>query len=124
MASSSRKPIEVLPRFIDNGSLEITSVIGTGAYGEVYLGIDHRYQPPQWRAVKCLRRFDLDERQKHFQRRELELHRFASGHPSIVRMFRTVVEGNYTYVVMEYGEEGDLFGMITEKQRVSSLRRS
>ncbi|WWC87376.1 uncharacterized protein L201_002265 [Kwoniella dendrophila CBS 6074] len=116
-ASSSTHPAGGLPRVIDNGCLELTSVIGTGAYGVVYLGIDYKYAQPLWRAVKCLRRHGLDSRQKHFQRREIALHRLASAHPSIIAMDRMIEEGDNVYVVMEFGEEGDLFAMITDKQR-------
>ncbi|ORY24118.1 kinase-like domain-containing protein, partial [Naematelia encephala] len=106
-----------LPRMIDNGRVELHGTIGTGAYGQVYLAIDRRYSQPAWRAVKCLRRNGLDARQKHFQRREIALHRLASSHPSIVHMDRLIEDGEHLYVVMDYGEEGDLFAMITDKQR-------
>ncbi|KAK8846565.1 hypothetical protein IAR55_005651 [Kwoniella newhampshirensis] len=116
-ASSSSHPAGGSPRFIDQGFLELVSVIGTGAYGVVYLAIDHKYGEPVYRAVKCLRRHGLDTRQRHFQRREIALHRLASAHPSIISMDRILEEGEYIYVVMEYGEEGDLFAMITDRQR-------
>jgi serine/threonine protein kinase len=125
-ASSShplQHPAAGSPRFIDDGYIELISVIGTGAYGVVYLALDSRYcydnGQPVVRAVKCLRRYGLDERQRHFQRREIALHRLASGHPSIITMNRLLEEGNWIYMVMEYGDEGDLFSMITDKQRVS-----
>lgn len=108
--------------FIDEGFLELVSIIGTGAYGVVYLAIDHRYGQPVYRAVKCLRRKGLDARQRHFQRREIALHRLACSHPSIITMDRLVEEGDFLYVVMDYGEEGDLFAMITDHQRVSIPR--
>ncbi|OCF59317.1 RAN protein kinase [Kwoniella mangroviensis CBS 10435] len=116
-ASTSTHPAGGLPRIIDNGCLELTSVIGTGAYGVVYLAIDYKYSQPLWRAVKCLRRHGLDSRQKHFQRREIALHRLASAHPSIIAMDRMIEEDDNVYVVMEFGEEGDLFAMITDQQR-------
>ncbi|WVW78972.1 hypothetical protein I302_100935 [Kwoniella bestiolae CBS 10118] len=116
-ASSSTHPAGGLPKVIDNGCLELTQVVGTGAYGVVYLAIDYKYSQPLWRAVKCLRRHGLDSRQKHFQRREIALHRLASAHPSIIAMDRMIEEGDSVYVVMEFGEEGDLFAMITDKQR-------
>jgi hypothetical protein len=34
-------------------------------------------------------------------------------------MDRLIEEGDYLFVVMDYGEEGDLFAMITDQQRVS-----
>ncbi|TYJ55117.1 hypothetical protein B9479_004152 [Cryptococcus floricola] len=116
-SSSSSHVAGGSPRFIDNNHLELVAVIGTGAYGVVYLAIDSRYGHPVYRAVKCMRRHGLDERQRHFQRREIGLHRLASKHPSVISMDRIFEEGEYAYVVMEYGEEGDLFSMITDKHR-------
>lgn len=116
---SPSAPIPSSPQYIDNGFIELVSVIGTGAYGVVYLGVDTRYAQPVYRAVKCLRRTGLDARQRHFQRREIALHRLASAHSSIITMDRLIEEGEFLYVVMDYGEEGDLFSMITDKQRVS-----
>lgn len=117
--SSSSHPAAGSPRFIDNGRIELVSVIGTGAYGVVHVGVDASVNPPCYRAVKCLRRHGLDARQRHFQRREIALHRLASAHSSIVTMDRLVEEGDYLYVVMDFGEDGDLFAMITDRQRVS-----
>jgi len=119
-ASSSSSPI---PRYIDQGSVELISVIGHGAYGQVYSALDFRYTDacgePLPRAVKCLRRNGLDSRQRQFQRREIGLHRLATGHPSIIGMSRMLEEGDWIFMVMEYAPEGDLFGMICDKQRVS-----
>ncbi|GFZ48962.1 Negative regulator of sexual conjugation and meiosis [Saitozyma sp. JCM 24511] len=115
--SSSSHPAAGSPRFIDNGRIELVSVIGTGAYGVVHVGVDASVNPPCYRAVKCLRRHGLDARQRHFQRREIALHRLASAHSSIVTMDRLVEEGDYLYVVMDFGEDGDLFAMITDRQR-------
>jgi serine/threonine protein kinase len=121
--SSAHGSSTTAPRFIDDGCLELVSVIGTGAYGVVYAGYDTRYPQHSWRAVKCLRRTGLDARQRHFQRREIALHRLASAHSSVITMDRIVEEGDYMYVVMDYGEDGDLFAMITDRQRVSRHRQ-
>ncbi|EIW68536.1 hypothetical protein TREMEDRAFT_31801, partial [Tremella mesenterica DSM 1558] len=109
----------LLPRYVDSGSLKLLSVIGTGAYGVVYLAEDteNDQRIPIKRAVKALQCNGLDERQLHFLRREVGFHLMASGHPNVVRLIRLVEEKNLIYVVMEYGEEGDLYGMITDEQR-------
>lgn len=108
------------PRYIDNGYVQLVSVIGNGAYGVVFYALDHRYGRPIKRAVKQLRRHGIDERQRRFQMREISLHRRASRHHSIIHMDRLIEEPDAVYVVMDYGDEGDLFAMITEKQRVST----
>ncbi|TXT13417.1 hypothetical protein VHUM_00784 [Vanrija humicola] len=105
------------PRFIDNGYVQLVSVIGNGAYGVVFYALDYRYGRPIKRAVKQLRRHGIDDRQRRFQLREIALHRRASRHPSIINMDRLIEEPEAVYVVMDYGDEGDLFAMITEKQR-------
>lgn len=121
-AASTSSPI---PRYIDQGTIELVSVIGTGAYGQVYSAWDFRCTDangePLPRAVKCLRRHGLDSRQRQFQRREIGLHRLATGHPSIIGMSRMLEEGDWIFMVMEYAPEGDLFGMICDKQRVSHV---
>lgn len=109
------------PKYIDNGYVQLVSVIGNGAYGVVFYALDYRYGRPIKRAVKQLRRHGIDERQRRFQMREINLHRRASSHPSIIHMDRLIQEPDCVYVVMDYGDEGDLFAMITEKQRVSGM---
>ncbi|KAL5625635.1 hypothetical protein BROUX41_005695 [Berkeleyomyces rouxiae] len=103
--------------------LQLTSIIGTGAYGVVYLaqavGSDKRY------AVKVLNKFTpegqpLDQRQTDFQRREIRLHARVQHHPSIVSMHAIVEHADCTYVVMDYCSEGDLFHNIAELGRYNS----
>ena len=99
---------------IDNGALELVSVIGIGAYGVVYkaLARDGKYY-----AVKCLNKTGLDSRQKGFQRREIALHTLASSHPNIVSLHNVIETSTCIYVVLSYCSDGDLFSQITEKSR-------
>ncbi|KAH8675502.1 kinase-like domain-containing protein [Xylariales sp. PMI_506] len=109
-------PEERLGKFLGD-SLQLTGILGTGAYGVVYSAIDLksgiRY------AVKTLSKFNLDgspldRRQIAFQQRELRLHYHASAHPNVVSMLKIVDDPDCTYVVLEYCPEGDLFYNITE----------
>lgn len=102
---------------IDNGRLELLSVLGLGAYGVVYLAVDLHAPKPIYLAVKALLRAGLNSRQRHFQRREIALHQLASRHPNVVTLHKVLEEGDYIFVVMDFCDEGDLFGMITERQR-------
>ncbi|WWC91301.1 uncharacterized protein L201_006244 [Kwoniella dendrophila CBS 6074] len=102
---------------IDNGRLEFLQTLGVGAYGVVYLAVDLHAPKPVYLAVKCLLRANLDSRQRHFQRREIALHQLASRHPNVVTLHKVLEEGDYIFVIMDFCDEGDLFGMITEKQR-------
>ncbi|KAK4703130.1 hypothetical protein P7C70_g3087, partial [Phenoliferia sp. Uapishka_3] len=116
---------------IDHGRLEFISILGLGAYGVVYLARDvhapanlhptSRAHPtlghqPLY-AVKCLNKVGLDARQRSFQSREISLHGLASHHGNVVTLYKVIQEETCIYVVLEFCEEGDLFGMITERQR-------
>ena len=101
-------------------SLELTGILGTGAYGVVYSAIDHFTQT--WYAVKALSKTNangepLDRRQREFQSREIQLHYKASAHPNIVSMLKIMHDPQCTYVILDYCPEGDLFSNITERGR-------
>lgn len=104
-------------------SLQLKSILGTGAYGVVYSAVD--LYTGNWYAVKALSKTTstgqpLDKRQREFQAREIQLHYAASAHPNIVSMLKIVDDANCTYVVLEYCPEGDLFSNITEKGRYTN----
>lgn len=101
-----------------DGKLQLTKVLGTGAYGVVYGAVDIHTRVQY--AVKCLSKFNadgtpLDRRQYAFQKREIRLHYEASDHPNVVSMLRIVDQPDCIYVVLEYCPEGDLFYNITER---------
>ena len=98
-------------------------MLGTGAYGVVYSALDLYTQT--WYAVKALSKTNanghpLDQRQREFQQREIQLHYAASAHPNIVSMLKIVDDPECTYVILEYCPEGDLFSNITERGRYVS----
>jgi serine/threonine protein kinase len=99
--------------FILANRLELTGILGVGAYGVVYTAVDiHtniRY------AVKALNKTGLDPRQLKYQQREIRLHHLASQHPNVVSLARIMDSPDCTYVVMEFCPEGDLFSSITDK---------
>lgn len=92
--------------------LELRTILGVGAYGVVYSAVDiHtnlRY------AVKALNKIGLDQRQRQFQQREIQLHHEASNHPNVVSLIKIMDSWDCTYVVLEFCPEGDLFSSITE----------
>jgi len=109
-------PEERLGRFL-TPELQLTEILGIGAYGVVYLAVNIR-ENRQY-AVKCLSQFNadgspLDHRQKQFQLREIRLHHLASQHPNVVSIHKIIDNQDCIYVVMEYCPEGDLFKNITE----------
>lgn len=94
------------------GRLELTGILGVGAYGVVYTAIDVLTNVPY--AVKALNKTGLDSRQRRFQQREIQLHHEASHHPNVVSLVKIMDSEDCTFVVLEYCPEGDLFTSITE----------
>jgi serine/threonine protein kinase len=93
--------------------LELTGILGVGAYGVVYTAVDIHTNISY--AVKALNKAGLDPRQLKYQQREIRLHHLASQHPNVVSLVRIMDSVDCTYVVMEYCPEGDLFSSITDK---------
>lgn len=125
---------ELLGQRIDNGRLELLSILGVGAYGVVYLAREQcnaktrkgntcpcqggNYAPHgQQVAVKCMTRKGLEPRQLLYQRREVTLHSLATSYSGIATLHRVFEERDYIFLVMDYLEGGDLFSMISDRQR-------
>ncbi|KAJ3528007.1 hypothetical protein NM688_g8051 [Phlebia brevispora] len=104
---------------IDNGSLELVQILGYGGYGIVYRAIDTYTSHPTSYAVKCLphspKRNAARQRQLHI--REITLHQLASAHPGVVTLHRVIEEYDYTWIVMDYCPDGDLFTQILQHRR-------
>ncbi|OCH86763.1 kinase-like protein, partial [Obba rivulosa] len=117
MASSPTPPS--VGTLIDNGALELVEVLGYGGYGVVYRAIDTYSSSPTSYAVKCLphsqKRNASRQRQLHL--REITLHQLASAHPNVVTLHRVVEDYHYTYIVMDYCSDGDLFTQILHQRR-------
>jgi len=95
------------------GRLQLTGILGVGAYGVVYTAIDLQTNTPY--AVKALSKIGVEPRQQRFQQREIQLHYQASFHPNVVSLVRIMDAPDCTYVIIEYCPEGDLFSNITER---------
>ncbi|KAN0084347.1 Protein kinase-like domain containing protein [Tylopilus felleus] len=110
-SSANSPPPPALGTLIDNDTLELVEVLGVGGYGVVYRAVD-----PLARnyAVKCLisSHAHSGSRQRQLHMREIALHRLASAHPNVVTLHRVVEEHSYTYLVMDYASDGDLFSQI------------
>ncbi len=115
-SSPSPPPIGSL---IDNGALELVEVLGYGGYGIVYRAIDTYTSHPTSYAVKCLphsqKRSAARQRQLHI--REITLHQLASAHPGVVTLHRVIEDYQYTWIVMDYCSDGDLFTQILHNRR-------
>lgn len=100
------------------GKLRLDDILGTGAYGVVYIARDITTGVPY--AVKCLSKFNsdgtpLERRQIAYQQREIRLHYLASAHSNVVSMHKIIEGTDCIYVILEYCPEGDLFLNITER---------
>ncbi|KAH0371908.1 Pkinase-domain-containing protein, partial [Aureobasidium melanogenum] len=95
------------------GCIQLTEVLGVGAYGVVYRAFDLRTGVQY--AVKALNKVGLEPRQRSFQEREIQLHHQVSQHPNIVSLVKVLDSTDCTFVVMEFCPEGDLFSRITEQ---------
>ncbi len=93
--------------------LELTDILGVGAYGVVYTAID--IHTSVLYAVKALNKTGLDPRQRKFQQREIQLHHQASHHPNVVSLVKIMDSVDTTFVVIEFCPDGDLFSNITER---------
>jgi serine/threonine protein kinase len=82
------------------GRLQLTSILGVGAYGVVYTAVDMQTNMPY--AVKALNKVGLEPRQRKFQQREIQLHHQASAHPNVVSLVKIMDAVDCTYVVIEY----------------------
>ncbi|KAI8351480.1 kinase-like domain-containing protein [Choanephora cucurbitarum] len=98
-------PRDFLYTFIDNQSIELVSVIGSGSYGIVFLGryiYTHRHY-----AVKCLKDNQITQN-------EIEIHSILSGHSNILSIEKIIKERQHVFIIMEYATQGDLFASITQ----------
>ena len=97
------------------GCIQLTDILGVGAYGVVYKAVD--LETGASYAVKALNKLGLEPRQRSFQQREIQLHHEVSQHPNIVSMLKILDSDECTYVILEFCPEGDLFSKITEEER-------
>jgi len=98
--------------------LELIEVLGVGGYGVVYRAVDTYSLQPKSYAVKCLLRSHVQQsgkRQLHI--REIALHQISSAHPGVITLHRVVEEGDYTYIIMDYAPDHDLFTQILNNCR-------
>ncbi|KAI9478629.1 MAG: kinase-like domain-containing protein [Benjaminiella poitrasii] len=95
--------------FIDD--LRIVKILGKGAYGQIFLG---QHQDTSLYAIKSLLH---SNKNVLLERMEIGLHARITAHPNIIQLKRAIRDSQrgWTYIVLEYGPEGDLFSAITER---------
>lgn len=94
------------------GRLRLEKILGSGAYGTVYLATD--MTNGTYHAVKTLNKYNddgslKDSRNAAFQTREIRLHYEASAHSNVVSISNIIDTHDCIHVVLEYCPDGDLF---------------
>lgn len=112
VSNQPSKPEDRLGYILAN-TLELTGILGVGAYRVVYMAVDIHTNVSY--AVKAHNKSGLDPRQRKYQQRGIRLHHLASQHPNVVSLARVMDSADCTYLVMEFCPEGDLFSNITDK---------
>jgi serine/threonine protein kinase len=110
MPSAPSIPPPPVGSIIDNGAIEFVDILGYGGYGVVFRAVDTATRTHQY-AVKCLTHAQAP-RQRNLHMREINLHRIASAHPSVVSLHRVIEDQTFTYIILDYFPEGDLFTQI------------
>jgi serine/threonine-protein kinase len=96
---------------------EIGPLIGAGATGSVYAGVDTL--TGEQVAIKALRKeliAGMPELLERFRREGEALRRL--NHPNIVKVLATIEEDRQHYIVMEYVGGGSLDGLLRRQQKL------
>ncbi|KAJ7053068.1 kinase-like domain-containing protein [Mycena amicta] len=102
---------------IDDGSLELLALLGSGAYGKVYKARDLAVGPDEttFYAVKCMRRYAPGSRAHSIQQDELLIHQMVSDHPRIITFYRNFTTEEYVFVVLEFAQS-DFFSAVVDRE--------
>jgi serine/threonine protein kinase len=107
-----------LGTLIDGNSLELVEVLGIGGYGVVYRAVETCSPNPTSYAVKCLLHSHVQPAaRRRFHIREIALHQISSAHPGVVTLHRVIEDCDYTYIIMDYAPDHDLFTQILSNRR-------
>ncbi|KAF7337589.1 Protein kinase domain-containing protein [Mycena sanguinolenta] len=119
MPSTSHILPDLTGEFIDDGYLQLLSLLGSGAYGKVYKAVDTTslsHDDPAYYAVKCLPRFKQGTREAELQDNEISLHRMVSDHPGVITFHRHFYTKELVFVVLDFCSGGDFFDALVSRK--------
>ncbi|KAF5329381.1 hypothetical protein D9619_009218 [Psilocybe cf. subviscida] len=104
-----------LGSFIDDNTLELVEVLRFEGYGVVYRA-EAYFAPQRSCSVKCLRSArGQSVKWRQLLLREIALHQMASKHPAVVTLDRVVEEGGFTFIIMDFAADDNLFTQTLHK---------
>lgn len=110
--------------------LRLMKILGSGAYGVVYLGHDLSTpsKHPRYYAVKVLLRQPEGSKMASFLEQEISFLKRLGDHPHVVKLHEVIEEEHYVYLVMDYYSGGDMFTAIMDngsfKQNDALIRKA
>ncbi|KAL6302533.1 hypothetical protein BKA93DRAFT_706243, partial [Sparassis latifolia] len=103
---------------IDNDTLELIEILGYRGYGVIYCTVDIFSPDTSQGAPKTIKIEERNtEHQCQLHLREMMLHQLASAHPNVITLHCIIEDFNYTYLVVDYCPDGDLFTQILHNPR-------
>jgi serine/threonine protein kinase len=91
--------------------------LGKGSYGEVQLA-QHVLSGRKLAIKKIDKQSLANKKIKATLLREVEIHK-KLGHENIIRLYTSVEDDNFIYLVLEYAAKGNLFYLIRNKKSLS-----
>ncbi|CAE6473498.1 unnamed protein product [Rhizoctonia solani] len=98
------------------GGLRLGEVLGTGAFGVVYVGAGSQSSDNRPVAVKVLSAAGIGSERRRQIEHEMLYHSRVSEHPNVVTLHNVFVDQMAYYAVMDLHTDGDLFKCITEDE--------
>jgi serine/threonine protein kinase len=89
--------------------------LGKGAYGEVEMAV-HKRLGIRLAIKKIDKRSLANKKIKATLMREVEIHKKLK-HENIIRLYTSVEDSEYIYLILEYAEKGNLFFFIRNSKR-------
>ncbi|KAI8875533.1 kinase-like protein [Backusella circina FSU 941] len=97
-------PNTFLHKRIDNNTVHLIKILGSGSHGVVYLG---RHKGKYY-AVKCVADNGMSDN-------EIHMHSILSGHKNILSLEKVIKEKKHFFIIMQYATHGDLFDYMRKK---------